>query len=370
MKILNFIWKFSTGGIGKCFMTYAALSDVDDSMQVVSACVDPQNCSYDREPLKRTGAKIIPIRNLFDFSWVGKIKKLIDEEKPDVIFCHGFNGPIIILFVKSIFHIKIPVICSFHGIYQAPTTSKKLLVPLYNFLQIFIYKYFAKKIITVSNYSNQYLYNKGVPGEKIFTVHNGIKELSEQGSVILPKDVVSIGLVSRLDPIKGIGFLLNAIPEIVKKTHKRFHVYIIGDGPLYQNFRECITTLKIEDYVTMTGYQANISQWLNAIDIFCLPSLSENHSIALLEAMRAGKAIVATKVGGNEESVTNEVEALTVPANDSKALVDALVKLIDSEGLRVQLGKDANKRFNHEFTETIMKRNLVTVFKSFRVANM
>lgn len=53
--------------------------------------------------------------------------------------------------------------------------------------------------------------------------------------------------------------------------------------------------------------------WLNSADIFAITSFQENHSIALLEAMRAGKAIVATTVGGNSESITDGIDGLLVP---------------------------------------------------------
>lgn len=48
MRVLNLIWKFSTGGIGKCFLTYATLSSADNNICVTSACIDPQNCNYTR----------------------------------------------------------------------------------------------------------------------------------------------------------------------------------------------------------------------------------------------------------------------------------------------------------------------------------
>ena len=96
MRVLNLIWKFSTGGIGKCFLTYATLSSADNNICVTSACIDPQNCNYDRNNLKQINARIISIKNKKDFSWIRKTKALIDEIKPDIIFCHCFNGPIIV----------------------------------------------------------------------------------------------------------------------------------------------------------------------------------------------------------------------------------------------------------------------------------
>ena len=96
MKVLNIIWKFTTGGIGKCFLIYDKCSEVDNDVKVISACIDPINCKYDRKPLYDINARILKIKNRKDFSWIGKIYNLIIDEKPDIIFTHGLYGAIII----------------------------------------------------------------------------------------------------------------------------------------------------------------------------------------------------------------------------------------------------------------------------------
>ena len=363
MKILNVIWKFSTGGIGKCFQTYARLHDVDKDVEVVSVCIDPQDCAYDRTALKAMEARIIPIKSVFDFSWQAKTKGLIDEVQPDLIFCHGFNGPVVVQRLRQKYHFDIPMVCSYHGLYHAPSLLKRPLSPLFNNLQMLCYRKYAQKVIPVENYSLTYLKRKHVPQSKITVVHNGIAPHYEAKKIDLPKKGISIGLASRLDKVKGIEYLLEAVPLIKAKAKERFHIYVVGNGPLDHELRKQIAELHIEDDVTMTGYQGNIPDWLATWDIFCLPSLHEYHSIALLEAMRAGKAIVATNVGGNTESVRDGQEGLIVPSRDSSALADALIKLIESSSLRSELGKYARERFEREFTEEVMKRNLVKVMK-------
>lgn len=360
MKILNLIYKFSTGGIGKCFLTYASLGDINKSINVVSACIDVKNCNYDRKPLEEIGAHMIPIKNGYDLSWISKTHKLILETNPDIIFCHGFNGPIVVQIIRWRYQIKIPMICSYHGLYHAPTKTKKTIEKLINKAQTFIYRFYAKRVILVENFSLKYLLNEKVPIEKLTVVHNGISDFkSPVKAVSLPNSYISIGLASRIDEVKGIDFLIKAIPTVIKSTDIPFKIYIIGDGPLENYLQNMCKELHVSDYVEFLGYQNNVHQWLAAWDIFVLPSLHEYHSIALLEAMRAGKAIIATKVGGNEESVTDQKEALTVPAKNSTALANALLCLLKNKKLREELGKNARKRFLNEFTEDIMKQNLI-----------
>lgn len=139
---------------------------------------------------------------------------------------------------------------------------------------------------------------------------------------------------------------------------------MIGEGPDLENLRIQSTKLGLNEDISFVGFQSNVADWLAACDIFALPSLYEYHSIAVLEAMRAGKAIVATTVGGNGESITDGVEGLLVPPSDPVALADALEKLLSDSELRKRLGQNARNRFEREFTETAMMKGLVNVFKS------
>ena len=56
MRVINIIWKFGTGGIAKCFLTYATLGSADRDIDVVCVCIDPKGCTYDRKPLFAVGA--------------------------------------------------------------------------------------------------------------------------------------------------------------------------------------------------------------------------------------------------------------------------------------------------------------------------
>ena len=102
MKVLNVIWAFGTGGIGKLFLTYAALGEYDLELQISSVCIDLQNCEYDRKPLTEAGIRVIAIKNRKDMSWVKRLGGIAREVKPDVVFCHGFNGPVIIKLVACL----------------------------------------------------------------------------------------------------------------------------------------------------------------------------------------------------------------------------------------------------------------------------
>lgn len=364
MKILNLIWGFSLGaGIDKCYLTYAALGNVDTSIEITSVCINLRNTKADIESLHNINATILDIKNRRDFSWINKLAQFINEHNPDLIFTHGFNGAIMMLIERLCKGIKVPVICSYHGPYHAPSFLKIPLEPIYNYLSIFIYKHIALKIICVEQMSRNYLIGKGVRADKVLTVYNGIIPQVSSGvnpfTGMLNQNEVSLITASRITSVKGISFLLDALSILRQNTSIPFRYFMIGEGPELGPLKTKAKTLEIDDIVSYQGYQSNIASWLAHADIFLMPSLSEAHSIGLLEAMRAGKAIVATNVGGNPESIRDGVDGLLVPAQNAEALAVAIMKLLESEELRNRLGKSARQRFLDNFTEDQMKANLI-----------
>ncbi len=364
MKVLNLIWGFTLGaGIDKCFLTYARLGEIDKDMEVLSVCINLQNLNSHIEPLQEIGAEFINIKNRFDFSWLGQLKQLIKRETPDIIFTHGFNGAIVVLLERVLKGVKIPAVFSYHGLYNPPSFSRKLATPIFNGLPIWIYKHIAKKVISVSDDSGKQLIKRGVPVSKVVTVYNGIKDTQTNKMVKLNNDVVNIVSCSRIDTIKGLDILLDSL-AILRDKGVLFHYYMIGEGPELVSLKAQCTSLNMHDYVTFTGYQTNIAEWLNRADVFTITSYQENHSIAVLEAMRAGKAIVATNVGGNGESIRDGYEGYLVPAGNKNALAEALDKLIQDKEKRIWLGEMARKRFVELFTEEAMMKNLVKALRS------
>lgn len=249
---------------------------------------------------------------------------------------------------------------------SCPDIIKKIVEPIYNSLPIFIYKHYAHRVICVENFSNHYLVKKGVPSDKVVTVHNGIKATNETECLKLPNDIdntVTLLTASRISEVKGLPYLLKAL-SLIKKRGVKFHYYMVGEGPDLEMLKKQIEVLELTDSVSTVGFQDNVAQWMATCDIFVLPSLHEYHSIAVLEAMRAGKPIVATNVGGNGESIENNHSGLLVPSKDEKALADALYKLIMNEELRKALSENARKRFLELFTEEVMQHNLINALKS------
>lgn len=361
MKIINFLWHFSTGGIGKCFLTYDKLGEGSPKLNVKSVCVIIDSIPCDCQPLIEHGIEQIHIKRTFDFSWIKRLKEIINEEKPNALFCHGHNGPIMLSFFKAKYLLGIPLICTCHGVNL--DTSKRI-NSLIGSIWMWIYRRdFVKKIICVEQFTPPMLVKKGIDRNKIVTVYNGIEpELKTNGFELkdydVPESVPVIITASRLTRIKGINYLIDALATL-KIRGVKFCYFCIGNGEEEEALKAQAKDRGLtEKDIHFMGYQSNVPEWLATCDIFALPSLEEFHSIAILEAMRSKKAIVATNIGGNPESLRDEKDALMVPSMDAEALANALERVLTLPELREKLANSAHARFLERFTIDLMKKNL------------
>jgi len=373
MQVLNLMWGFNIGGIGKCFLMYGQLGKEIYDLEISTVCINLKNIGFDLTPLYEIGAKIVDIEDRGDFSWLPKCRKLIEQIKPDLIFTHGFNGPVIVAALKFRYKLSLPFVCSYHGEYHAPSKSRKLVEPLFNASMHYLYRHNAKGVVCVCEHSKRFLVSCEIDPGKISTIHNGIAQcaIPEKNETLrnelgIDKNSLIIGIASRIDPVKGLDFLLDAAAVLIDEG-QNIDIVLVGDGYSLNDLKDQARVLKIGNRVHFVGFQVDMSPWLAMFDIFALPSRAEYHSIGLLEAMRFQKAIVASDVGGNTESVRDEKEALIVPAADSKALQRALLRLIKSPDLRHHLALAARQRFEKKFTVDITMKKLSDWLLSFDV---
>jgi glycosyltransferase involved in cell wall biosynthesis len=217
------------------------------------------------------------------------------------------------------------------------------------------------KIITVSEAVRRVKIEKSnVSPEKVITIHNGIdtslftshSNTSKQQfrkSLGIPDNVLLLGSVGRLHPSKGFSDLISALVKIKSKL-KSVKVIIVGDGKLSNNLKLQVKYDKLSDAIEFIGLRNDVPDILSALDIFVLPSLWEAFGIAILEAMAAGKPVVATSVGGIPEVVIDGETGILVPASDPDALANAIIRLIEDEELRVKMGNAGRKRVLKHFT--------------------
>jgi glycosyltransferase involved in cell wall biosynthesis len=214
-----------------------------------------------------------------------------------------------------------------------------------------------------------------VTTDKVIRVYNGI-ELNEycpnnsnQSSNYIRKEYairatdVLIGAIGRLVWQKGFEYFITSLPEIIK-THPDIKVIFVGDGPFRDNLENLCRQLGVEDKTIFTGYRSDIKEILSAIDIKVIPSLAEGFPMVTLEAMAMEKPIVATRIDGITEQITNGVEGILVPPGDPVALATAINAIIENKELARSLGSAARKRVEREFTVEKMITETEKVYHS------
>jgi glycosyltransferase involved in cell wall biosynthesis len=154
--------------------------------------------------------------------------------------------------------------------------------------------------------------------------------------------------VGNLYPVKGHAVLLRALAGT--DSDPPWRLAIAGRGEEEDGLRTLAGRHGISDRVHLLGYRADIPDILAAADIFAMPSLSEGLPLALIEAMFAGSAVVASAVGGIPDALVDGREGLLVPPGDPVALGTALERFLKSPPLRGSHGAAAQRRAEAEFT--------------------
>lgn len=194
--------------------------------------------------------------------------------------------------------------------------------------------------------------------EKIVTIHNSIKQvplyskMSARGILKLPpfsrKDVV-IGTIGELHKNKGQTYLLESFASI-NQEFPHTHLLIIGGGEEEAKLKNKAETLGISDKVIFTGFVPEGAQYIRAIDMFVLPSITEAFGYVLLEAGVAGLPSIATRVGGIPEIIENNTHGLLVSPRDVKELTLAMKFLLEHKDRRLEYAAKLHEKVLKEFS--------------------
>jgi glycosyltransferase involved in cell wall biosynthesis len=143
--------------------------------------------------------------------------------------------------------------------------------------------------------------------------------------------------VGRFVPAKNLTDLIDAFARVLDE-YPNAELWLVGEGPLRAQIESWATEREIQDVITFCGYIPNdeLPQYYRAADVFTLSSKTENHPIALMEAMSCGTPVVAPKIGWIPEMVENRSEGYLVSPNDPDKVADALLYCLDRIGVFAQ----------------------------------
>lgn len=178
-----------------------------------------------------------------------------------------------------------------------------------------------------------------------------------------PPDAVVVGSVGWLTPVKGHRFLIEAFARL-KRTYPTLHLVIVGSGELRGELIVLARRLKIGDAVHFLSERRDVPECLAGMDLFVLPSLNEGMGRALVEAMAAGRPVIATRVGGIPAIVEDRRTGLLVRPGDPVALAEAMAELVRRPDWAKQLAEEAGASIGARFGIPAMVQAVEAVYEA------
>ena len=295
-----------------------------------------------------------------------KIERIVKNEEIefDLIHAHftyhyGYAGKVL---KKN--HEK-PLVITAHGddVYAFPFKSNKWHEIIVNTLNC------ADSVITVSGRNKEVLINRlNIGNNKVLVIPNGFNsqlffpaDKTEARRLLkLPQDKKLILNVASLTPLKGHSYLIDAIKKI-KEMRNNIMIVIIGEGALRKTLQKRIEQYNLEDCVKLVGAKPHkeIPLWMNAADIFVLPSLSEGNPTVMFEALGVGLPFVGTAVGGVPEVITSEDYGLLCPPADPECLAEKILIALEKEWDREKI-----REYAEQFTWDNIAKKILKVYRN------
>jgi glycosyltransferase involved in cell wall biosynthesis len=332
VRLLWLIDSLNLGGAEKLTALYAAAVR-GTGTELTVCCLKSINDNPVEEEIRGTGTEVINLgaRNLRDTRALRRLVELMKARRFDLVHAHLTYA--VIWGALAARRAGVPLVATLH---VAPVSRKwHDRDMLRQRLLAWLVRRRACRVVAVSR-AIATEWAKLIPAKRIVVVHNGvaIPPFLKRRQEVAPR----LATVAVLREGKGINVLLHAMTRVVRRVPDAV-LTIVGDGPSGDYLRALATELGLDASVRWLGYRADALQLLGEVDIFVHPTLLDAFPGGVLEAMASGCAVIASDVGGVPEIIDHGRTGLLVPAGDSEALAEAMVRLIENGEERKRLGE-------------------------------
>ena len=327
--------------------------------RVILAC--QPNSFLERSGRERS-LEILPLRMNYFLPSLIKLSFFLRREKVDLINAHGYPDHFLCAVARKITGVR------------ALVRTKHNHVPLKGgALSRYLYGTLTSRIVPISEHIREVMIQSGLKPEQVTTIRTAInlsqfvpREKNQHllSELNFPAECAIIGIVARLTERKGFKNLFEAVKLLVDEG-RSIRCLVVGGGASKEKIaalKNYAESLGISPYILLTGRRGDIPDILSLLDVFILPSLAEGLGRSLLEAMAAGKPIVATTVGGIPEAIEHDKSGLLVPPDASRALAHAIALLLDNPLKAQELGRASRKRAELLFDETKMIDHICSLY--------
>jgi glycosyltransferase involved in cell wall biosynthesis len=333
-----------------------------DWLETAVVCLDEEGPLA--EELKRVGVPVYFTRRRPGVDWgqISKIGAIIREFNPGVIHCHQYTP----FFYGGLAAWRTPigrVLFTEHGRHWPDVVGWKR--RLFN-------RWLgrrADRMTAVCEFAKSRLMEKeGFSGDRIEVVYNGVEAERFEGAdreavraeLDLPKDARVVIQVGTFRAVKDQATAIRAF-GIVRRRDENAVLMFAGDGPDLAACKELAAELGLSEAVVFLGQRGDVPRILSAADVMLMTSLSEAHSVSLLEGMASRLPIVATDVGGNAETVVHGETGLL--AGDAEEIAAALLELLGDETKRRRMGQAGYERVKERFSRQAMHRRYLEIYR-------
>lgn len=289
-------------------------------------------------------------------------------------------------FKVRLLHLNNSISGSIAGIIAAKLTNRSSIVHVRSIeLNTFITHFFSRYLntsIAVSKAVKTGLLNIGVTPERIRVVYDpvDIKNAEAQSMISDKKNILedlsrgrhTIGLFGCIVDWKGHGVFIEAANAIVHELGRSdISFFIVGDTPsasdaLGLQLKNLVNNLGLSEYIFFLGHQNNVYPYMKLMDIVVHAStLPEPFGRVIIEAMAIGKPVVATKMGGPLEIITDGENGILIDANNPKLLAGTIVNLLNNPALLQSISAGAVKTVREKFSPSSFKREIEDIYGRF-----
>lgn len=270
-------------------------------------------------------------KGAFNYNYLRKLIGIIRKYNIDIVHSHLLGSNVYCSLAGLI--CGVPVVSTFHGFVDIDTKERFLAI------KSMIINLGSARLVFVSDRLKAfYVEQKGFSAVKSVTIYNGIdtclfkpqRDDSIRNKLGLGLGNVLVGAVGNIRPFKGYEYLLKAAKLVVDRFPLfRFAVVGEGSGKLFNDLLDSRKRLGLESHFHFLAFEPDVPKFLNNLDIFILPSISEGFSISTIEAMACGVPVIVTYSGGPEEIVENGLNGIMVPVRDPYSLANAIISSVE-----------------------------------------
>jgi glycosyltransferase involved in cell wall biosynthesis len=368
MKILHVINTLSTGGAELHLLTLCRQLR-RQGVETTVACLRERvkgSCTL-RPDFEREGIRVVNLAadNQLTVAWFGRLLYLLRQERPDIIHTHLPRAD----FVGAVARALQPAlrwICSVHDIYQESWAGCWTL-PFFSRLWRR-----ADAVIAISRAVKAWLVaQQRVPSDKMVVLHYGIEsEYFLRSRTDLRQawglgEQALIGSIGRLEPRKAHACLLQAMPTILSQA-PHAALLIAGHDPWdYGKYlRELVDLLGLQKQARLIGFQQDVPSFLHALDVFAFASRSEGFGQVVIEAMAAGKPVVACNIAPITEVVVDGKTGILVEPENPLAFAQAISWLLAHPEEARCFGRQGQERVQSYFSAERMSAEILSLYNS------